>query len=260
MRIEAHIICWNEERLLPYTIAHYQRFCSRIVVYDNYSTDKSPEIARANGCHVVEFGIKGKLDDQEYLKIKNNCWKGSQADYVIVCDMDEVLWHVTEEYMTMFEEAQSMGVNMFKTHGWNVYSHEELKGNITDIRRGVYAKGYSKSIIFDPKAFYEIRYNPGAHVCNPIPKGSMKSVDFGLFVLHYRNMCHFADLMKRHKDYAKRLSYLNRIKGWGAHYLWSEGKKRREYDENFDLSKHLDADEVQKFFIENPDNTNLKLQ
>lgn len=248
MTIEAHIICWNEERLLPYTIAHYKKFCNRIVVYDNYSSDCSPEIARANGCHVVEFGIKGKLDDTEYLKIKNNCWKGSQADYVIVCDADELLWHFAGEYKEMFEDARAAGFTFFKTRGWNVYSHEELKGDITNIRRGVYADGYSKSIIFDPKAFYEIRYNPGAHVCNPIPKGSMKSGDLGLFVLHYRNFCHFADLMKRHKDYAKRLSYMNRIKGWGAHYLWSEGKKRREYDDNFDRSSVLDNDVIAKLF------------
>src|SRR6188768_2926967 len=99
MNIELHMIMWNEEKLLPLVLKYYKQFCSRIVCYDNYSTDRSVQIAESYGAEVRTFGIKGVLDDDAYLEVKNHCWKGSTADYVIVCDADEVLWQENIEYV-----------------------------------------------------------------------------------------------------------------------------------------------------------------
>lgn len=239
MKIEAHIICWNEEKLLPFTIAHYKKFCSRIIIYDNFSTDRSPDIARENGCEVVQFGIKGTLDDLEYLNIKNNVWKKSDADWVIVCDTDELLWH--PRLMELLEKAKENNETIFQTYGWNVYADvlnwDDLQ-DITEIRRGVFDKGYSKKVIFDPKALYEINYKPGAHVCDPV--GDVNHYPFPLFLLHYRNIEGADAVVARRRLCQKRLSHRNRVKGWGTHYGWSERKIRDEYETRFRIAEELD--------------------
>lgn len=242
MKIEAHIICWNEEKLLPHTIAHYKQLCSRIVIYDNYSTDRSPEIARANDCDVVNFGIKGTLDDLEYLNIKNNVWKKSDADFVIVCDTDELLWHPSIQSV-LFNAFMNKNT-MIETIGWNIYASVDpfALHPITEIRRGVFDKGYSKSIIFNPRELYEINYNPGAHVCNPI--GSVIKHPEKMFVLHYRNIFGADDVVARRRLCQKRLSHRNRVKGWGTHYGWSERKIREEYEERFARAEDLDISKI----------------
>src|SRR5687767_3353026 len=112
MTIELHLIAWNESRLLPFVLAHYAKFCTSMVVYDNHSDDGTQDIARSYGATVVPFGKPGQLNDEEYLKIKNHCWKRSRADWVIVCDADEVLHHpyikdvlglATDRFHTIFD-------------------------------------------------------------------------------------------------------------------------------------------------------------
>ena len=50
-------MCYNEELLLPYTLKHYRdRFPSaKFVLVDNYSTDRSCEIAKDNGVEIRQF-------------------------------------------------------------------------------------------------------------------------------------------------------------------------------------------------------------
>ena len=44
MKIHAHILSWNEEKILPYTLDHYSNICEKIFVYDNMSNDSSDDI------------------------------------------------------------------------------------------------------------------------------------------------------------------------------------------------------------------------
>ena len=91
--IEAFIICWNEIDTIQLTIDHYRSFCNQVTFYDNHSDDGTAELILQNGCSLVSFGSPGKLEDDQYKEIKNNCWKESNADWVIVCDCDEIIWH-----------------------------------------------------------------------------------------------------------------------------------------------------------------------
>ena len=93
MICEAFIITWNEEEIINLTLSHYERFCDKITIYDNYSTDNTCSIAESRGHDVVKFGNEGVLDDREYIKIKNHCYKQSEAKWVIVVDCDEILHH-----------------------------------------------------------------------------------------------------------------------------------------------------------------------
>jgi glycosyltransferase involved in cell wall biosynthesis len=46
MKIWAYAICWNEEVMLPYYLKHYEKFCEKIIIYDNMSTDNSRNIIK----------------------------------------------------------------------------------------------------------------------------------------------------------------------------------------------------------------------
>lgn len=233
MNIEVHILCWNEMEILPFVIKHYQKFCGHIIIYDNYSTDTSQLIAESMGCDVKRFGRKGELDDMSYLAVKNNCWKGSKADYVIVCDADEILIINASDSL----ELLTSSATIFKTQGWQIQSDEMPVNEITEITKGWPFSNYSKSVIFDPKAIKEINYKPGAHECSPV--GHVIYSDETLYLLHYKNIGGVERLLKRNREYAKRMSYNNRKNGYGIHYLEPEMQTRKEWEERIAKSKQL---------------------
>ena len=39
MKIHSHILAWNEEKILPYTLDYYSTFCEKIFIYDNMSDE-----------------------------------------------------------------------------------------------------------------------------------------------------------------------------------------------------------------------------
>ena len=57
------------------------------------STDNSVNIMNEYGVNVIPYDTQGKLEESAFLNIKNNSWKGSDADWVIVCDTDELIYH-----------------------------------------------------------------------------------------------------------------------------------------------------------------------
>src|SRR5690606_1085482 len=92
--IDIYIMCYNEEKLIQFTIDHYKNSFKdcRIVFYDNESTDNTLEIIRKNNCEVRTFKTNGTLNDRILVDVKNSCWKEqSNNDFVIVVDADELV-------------------------------------------------------------------------------------------------------------------------------------------------------------------------
>lgn len=235
MKIEAFFIMYNEAEILPLVIRHYQKFCDKITFFDNYSTDDSQIIAESMGCEVKKFGKKGELSDQDYLDVKNNCWRGSDADWCIVADCDEVLLF-DEQYLLRTPNHKNFTI--IKTQGWNVYSDQMPKNNLIEITTGYQFDNYSKSVMFNPKEIKEINYKPGAHACNPIGN-VVYSEDVLFYLLHYKNIGGVDRLLKRNQEYRNRMSYQNKKMGWGIHYYDSEAKIRQEWAERLAKSKPL---------------------
>lgn len=210
MRVEAHIIAWNEAETIHLTIKHYKQFCDRITIYDNFSDDNTREIAESMGCEVKLFGIKGVLDDKEYIKVKNHCWKGSKADWVIVCDADEIF---------MPPEHWDKSITIFETFGWNVFSNEMPRESWSEITNGIPDSKYSKLVCFNPKAFKEINYVYGCHEAKPEGDyNTYASIKFVLF--HYKHVGGAQRIADRHALYNSRLSDWN--KRFKCGYQYSE--------------------------------------
>ena len=214
--IETFIIAWNEADTIHLTIKHYQQF-SKVILYDNFSDDNTREIAAKMGCEVRLFGRAGELNDAEYLKVKNYCWKSSKADFVIVVDADEIL-----QEPTVFDGT------IFNTKGFNIYSYDVPREAFFEIMTGHWDDNYSKSVIFSPK-LEQINYSYGAHKSDP--KGEVKYCSQILTLFHYRCIGGYERIVNRHAKYRKRMGYLNKTLGLGSHYLYDDNRRIKEWKE-----------------------------
>ena len=96
MTITVYTFLYNEEDILPYFLKHYSQFVDKIVVYNNMSTDNSIEILKNwKDCEIEirEFDTNNQYDERTVVEFKNNCGKEGDRDYVIVWDMEELLYH-----------------------------------------------------------------------------------------------------------------------------------------------------------------------
>jgi len=227
MKIEAFILAYNEAETIGLTIKHYQQFCERVVIFDNFSTDETRDIALSMGCDVRLFGVKGVLSDKEYLKVKNHCWKQSKADWVIVCDADEILWH-PDLTSVLLEDCTIM-----TTYGWNVYSEDVPRENWLEITTGVPDCNYSKLVCFNPKAIQEINYVYGCHLANPKGNIQYSNTEYPLF--HYKHIGGAKRVADRHALYAQRMSENNKRWKLGYQYLEPREQTIKYFNEN--LSK-----------------------
>jgi hypothetical protein len=220
VRLHVYTVCWNEEKILPHFLRHYSKFAEKIVVYDNYSTDSSPDIVKSfNGVEIRRFYTGGYFDDRENIKIKNTAYKESigKADYVIVVDSDEFLYY--QDIITLLSKYRKEGVTLPRTIGYDMVSwlFPNDTSPITEtVRLGMKSLNYSKRIIFDPKI--EINFAPGCHTCNPL--GDIVESKFeDIKVLHY----HYIGLVQnisKHRAYKKRLSKFNIKSKLGYQFTW----------------------------------------
>jgi glycosyltransferase involved in cell wall biosynthesis len=245
MKIEAHLLHWQEKDIMPYVIKHYKSFCDEIIIHDNHSKDGSAEMAKELGCTVIPFG-SDFFDDGINRDLKNECWKGSKADLVVVADFDELLlagYHdsipqmVSENEYLILSQYPRTKATIFKTIGWQIMSEDWPAHDITEITNGYNFPNYAKAIVFNPQKITEINYGPGAHECDP--KGDIVWSDASLYVLHYKHIGGVQRTIDRYKVLQKRLSKSNRKNGWGIHYNRSPASIRQEWAERMAKSKPL---------------------
>lgn len=226
MRIHAFIMVWNRYNTIHLTIQHYRQFCEKITILDNFSNDGTWEIAESLGCECRLFGREGVLDDAEYVKIKNSCWKKSDADWVIVVDDDEILWH---PFLTVqLKLAQDSGATIIQPKGFAVFSNDMPQKEWTELMEGVPNEKYDKLCCFNPKKIEEINYVPGCHEAKP--KGQVRIVN-KCHLLHYANVGGAQRMIDRHQLYAKRLSDWNKRWKCGIEYTFSPESKREWFED-----------------------------
>lgn len=226
--IEAFILAFNEEETIHLTIKHYQSFCSRITILNNHSTDRTVEIAKVMGCRISNFGTPGILNDRDYINVKNECWKESRYDWVIVCDADEIL--ETPKNLLLSE-------TIVKTSGWNVFSYDMPQKSWSEITTGYYEENYSKTVMFRPKWITDINFRVGCHVSSP--RGDVQWSQQVHTLFHYRNVGGPQRLIERHRLYRPRMSEENLQRNWGHHYLVSDEERVKEWEEKYSRSKPL---------------------
>lgn len=217
MKIDTFVLGWNEEKRIRDFISWYHG--TNITLLDNYSSDNTANIAYENGCKVIQYGDNTQ-NNVHMLEIKESCWKNSDADWVIVCDMDEFLYHPK-----FFKILSTTKTTIIKCVGYNMIS--EIPLPISEINIGARDFRGDKSICFRPDRIDSMNWLYGCHLCNP--KGEIKYLINTVKLFHY----HHAG-RKEFKE--RRLTYKNRMSNWdkdnkaGIHYEMSEQAMDEEFD------------------------------
>lgn len=213
-KIHVYTIAYNEEIMLPQFINYYRdRFPNcNITVYDNESTDNTVSIAEENNCEVISWTSNNTIRDDLYLQIKNNCWKDSQSEWVIVVDCDEFI-DITSDFLDL------LPCNIIKTEGWDMIG-DSL--NINDINEGIRSPGYDKAVMFKPREIKEINYEPGCHNEKPESYGDITVHYNSIKIkLHHYKWLKLDYVIQRYQEFNKRLSDINKKYQWGIHYSFS---------------------------------------
>lgn len=209
MKIETFCLVNNEEKLMPYFMRHYSQF-SDIVLLENNSTDRTIEIAKEMGAEVWTYDRPDEINDQWFMDIKNTCWKDSKADWVIIVDADEFVYH--PDLKGLLKKTDS---TIFTPKLFNMFSEKfpTTKGQIyEEVNKGV--EGGGKMNIFRPSEIKEILYGPGCHWAKPEGNVILGASDILTLHMRYLSIQYVQD---RNDRAAKRLSELNKSQGWGFH-------------------------------------------
>lgn len=234
-----HAACYNEERMLPFFLDYYSKIAKKIVVYDNYSTDKSVDIVKSySNTKIIPFDTSEKVSDFKLTKLKNNCWKGDDSEYSIICDIDEFIY--SNNFSKLLENTLDfdayipIGFQMVSDFfpDCNVQIFEQIKSGYRD-------DVFGKMALIRPKKLLATNYNHGAHSANPIASTRLlgranvfKAADskLDLKLLHYKNLG-FEYLYQRISMAKARLGDDTLKHGLGIHYTYSEEKWKKEYEE-----------------------------
>ena len=222
MKIHAHILSWNEEKILPYTLDHYSNICEKIFVYDNMSNDSSDDIYKKYPkVQVIKWDSGNEINELNYIKIKTESYKnnsrGQDVDWVIVCDCDEFLYH--PNLLEKLKVYKNAGITVPKISGHDMVSEEfpDYDGKPLTEKIKVGSERYqpmSKNIIFDPSL--DVGYGIGAHSFS-CQKGVF-SEEEEIKLLHYKFLGKNY-VKKLYIDRAKRLSNFNKSNKFGEHYF-----------------------------------------
>jgi hypothetical protein len=232
-RIETFAICYNEEKIMPYFLRHYLQY-GKVTIYDNYSTDKSIDMALDAGARVFQYDSGGELRDDIYIQIKNSCWKDSKADWVCVVDMDEFVYHPC-----LLNILDNTDYTAFEPRWYEMFSWEFPKtgGQIYDeVTQGYEA--WPKLNLWRPSEVKEINYDIGCHLCKPKGNVKLNYVESDIKTLHMRHLGS-QYIIERNKNYAARMSQKNRDNGWGWHLTQSEETLKQGFEKEFALIKKV---------------------
>ena len=222
MKIHSHILAWNEEKILPYTLDYYSTFCEKIFIYDNMSDDNSDEIyKRYPKVEVIKWDSNNEINEINYIKLKTESYKersrNQNVDWVIVCDCDEFLYH--PNLIDVLVDYKNKGITVPKVCGHDMVSEifPKYDGKLLVDKVKVGSERYQpmcKNIIFNPDL--DVNYGIGAHSFNC--PNAVFSDEEDLKLLHYKFLG--KDYVKNiYIGRAKRLSSFNKENKFGEHYF-----------------------------------------
>lgn len=230
--IHYYSICWNEEKILPFVLDYYTSICEKIVIMDNESDDNSTSIIKSYAhTEVRSYSSNGEIRDDIYLEIKNNIWKESigKADWVIVCDTDEILYH--PNLVGKLDELKEKGISIIKPHGFDMYAESFPEKSLLEISNGIKDNRFlGKCIIFNPNLIKEINYSIGSHRCYPTGKLKYyKKEDIKLLHYKYIGVEYFINRNEKHQS---RLSNYNKENNFGIHYMLEKEVVKKNFYTN----------------------------
>ena len=120
-RIELYCLCWNDARMLPFFFRHYDDLVDKYFVYDNGSTDGSLTLLQNHGrVEVSHFEVDGDSFCEVERRLGDTIWQNSDADWVIVTDIDEHIYH--PNLTAYLQRCTGEGITAIQSIGYEMVS------------------------------------------------------------------------------------------------------------------------------------------
>ena len=221
--VHLHCLCWNEAAIIPHFLRHYDGLVSRFFVHDNGSTDGSVALLQADPrVTLASFAVTGDSFALEEQRRSDRMWQCSRgrADWVIVVDMDEFLFH--PDLPAYLRCCRTKGISAIRAIGYDMIADDMPAGGPPlhqVVTRGVRSLGYDKPCIFDPQAIAETRFSIGRHGATPAGRVVWPERP-QVALLHFKYMgAEYSDT--RNRVLRGGLKPRDHEMGWGGGYLRS---------------------------------------
>lgn len=207
--------------MLPFFFQHYDAFVDKYFVWDNGSTDRSiPMLEEHGSVEITHFDVDGDSFVEEEMRLGDTIWQGSDADYVILPDIDEHVYH--PDLPAYLERCRDQGVTAIQSIGFEMVSNSFPRAKrplVEQVTIGVRSLGLDRLCIFDPKALTATNFEAGRHGADP--QGRVVWPPYPeVLLLHFKQLGAKYPII-RSAELRKGLKPGDIEKGWGTHYTWS---------------------------------------
>lgn len=245
------VLCKNEEDIIPYVIPYWRRIADKVVVFDNFSTDKSVELLSQHDWIEIRYfesdgqndAIQKTIKEQAYLEYKD------KYDIIIITDMDELFYF--KNFKAVSEAFIDGGYNVLATPIYSLcedfkppYSEDKLLHQQCHKfykQKMNHMEGFediSKLSIFNTKITDSINMSVGQHYVYTNPRMMIMLSNDG-FCLHMDKGFGEDYFVKKRKKMGANLSEANIKGGMAIEYLKSEEESRKEYRDKQEKSFNL---------------------
>jgi hypothetical protein len=207
--------------MLPYFFRHYDDIVDRYFIFDNGSTDGSLSLLNEHQrVELSHFEVRGDSFVEEERHLGNSVWRHSDADWVIVTDIDEHIYH--PNLNAYLQRCADQGITAIQSIGYEMVSNafptsDELLTQL--VTTGTRSIGHNRLCIFNPKELTETNFNAGRHRATPTGNVVWPSYP-EVLLLHYKQLgTEYPVARSAELRQGLRPGDLN--KQWGLQYTWT---------------------------------------
>ncbi len=245
LKIELYTCGYNEAFQLQFAIDYWKLLITdeselHVTYFDNMSTDDTLELlSKYDWITVKQFDTGGEMNEQVLTAIRNSCYKGSNADFCMVVDVDEVFY--SKDIVGELKKLKEQGVGAVAcdwyalcgdnvpTYKEGVLLHQQIgKAYKQYINHREGFSDYGKIQLFNPKMAIDMHYSMGMHYAFP---HCPIVYNPNTIQIHFDKGYGWKWKIQKRRELWNRLN--PQLKGMGvcAEYGWEEEKIKQEYIE-----------------------------
>ena len=168
MLVAPLVMIYNEQKILPFFLKHYEHLPAIHVLFETDSDDRSYEILTAHPkVRIHKVHVPGGIDDVEKVKVVNRWIRTlNAADWLYVVDSDEFIFPAKKEDDAYFLARQeASGYNVVMSFMYQVYRHK-TDADLDAAKRPIPQRMHGDPDLFSTKQ--EPNRDCNAHYIKPI--------------------------------------------------------------------------------------------
>jgi Glycosyl transferase family 2 len=207
--------------MLPFFFRHYDDIVDRYFVFDNGSTDGSLTLLEQHRrVEISHFDVPGDSFVEEERRLADTIWRNSDADWVIITEIDEHIYHPhLTEYL---RRCTDQGVTAIRSIGYEMVADYFPSGTqplVEQVTIGARSLPHDRLCIFNPRELRETNFGLGRHTAEPAGRVVWPAYR-EVLLLHYKGLG-ISYLITRSAELRLGLRERDLAEGWGVHYTWS---------------------------------------